>query len=71
MVNRWRKTIKGVTSRSSVDPLSELSSPFLKGANSALIVAIASGLFPKTNIGHSNNYGPNGPIRKKMGLVTL
>ena len=58
---------KGVMSRSSVDALSELCSPFLKGGNSAFIAAIASGLFPKTNIGHSNNYGPNGPNRKKMG----
>jgi len=47
-------------SQSSVDALSELSFPF--------IAAIASDLFPKkSNIGHSNNYGPNGPNRKRMG----
>ena len=50
--------------RSMVDALSELCSPFLKGANSAFIAAIASGLFHKPNMGHSNNYGPNG---NKMG----
>jgi len=38
---------KGVMSRSSVDALSELCSPFLKGGNSAFIAAIVSGLFPK------------------------
>ena len=59
--------IKGVLSRSSVDPLSELCSPLLKEGNSAFIAAIASDLFPKTNIGHSINYDPNGPNRKKMG----
>ena len=36
-----------------VDALSELCFPFLKGGNSAFIAAIASGLFHKTNIGHS------------------
>ena len=57
---------EGFMSRSSVDALSELCSPFLKGGNFAFIAAIASGLFPRTNIGHSNNYGPNGPNRKKI-----
>jgi len=34
------------------DPLSELYSPFLKGGNSALLAAIASGIFHKQiNIG--------------------
>jgi len=55
-------------SLSSIDALSELCSPFLKGGNSTFIAAIASSLFPKKmNIGHSNNYGLNGPNRKKMG----
>ena len=36
---------KGVMTRSSVDALLELCSPFLKGGNSAFITAIASGLF--------------------------
>jgi len=35
-------------SRSSVDALLELCSPFLNGGNSAFIVAIASGLFPQS-----------------------
>jgi len=58
------KYFKGVMTQSMVDPLSELCSPFLKGGNSAFIAAITSGLFHKTNIGHSNDYGPN---RNKMG----
>jgi len=58
-----RNLIKGVMSSSSVDALSELCSPFLKGGNSAFIAAIASGLFPKNEY-RSNNYGPN---RKKKG----
>ena len=62
--------IKGVKSRSSVDALSELSSLFLKGSSSAFIAGIASGLFPKTNIGHSNNFCPNGPKSKKWDLIT-
>jgi len=40
--------IKGVMTRSMVDALSGLCSPFLKGGNSAFIAAIASGLFPQT-----------------------
>jgi len=40
--------IKGVMSPSRVGALSELCSPFLKGGNSAFIVAIASGSFPKS-----------------------
>jgi len=38
--------IKGVMTRSIVDVLLELCSPFLKGGNSAFITAI--GLFPQT-----------------------
>ena len=53
--------------RSMVDALLELYFPSLKGGNSALIGAIASGLFHKPNIGHSNNYDPNGLNRNKMG----
>jgi len=49
---------------SLVDALSELCSPFLKGGNFTFIAVIASGLFHKTNIGHSNSYGPN---RNKKG----
>jgi len=37
--------VKGVMSRSRVDALSELCSPFLKGGNSVFIAAIVSGLF--------------------------
>jgi len=40
--------VRGVKPRSMVDALSELCSPFLNGGNSALIAAIASGLFPKS-----------------------
>jgi len=40
-------------SRSGVDTLSQLCPLFLKGDDSAFIAAIASGLLPKTNIGHS------------------
>ena len=36
--------IKGVMTRSMIDTLSELCSPFLKGGNSAFIAVIASGL---------------------------
>jgi len=57
--------VKGVMSRSRVDALSELGSAFLKGGNSIFNAAIGSGIFPKGEIGHSNNYGPNGPNRKK------
>jgi len=39
---------KGVMTRSIVDGLSELCSPFLKGGNSTFIAAIASGLFSQT-----------------------
>ena len=56
--------VKGVMFWSSLETLSELCSPFFKGGNSAFIATIVSGLFPKTNSGHSNNYGPN---RNKMG----
>jgi len=58
---------KGVLSRSMVAALSELCSLFLKGGNYTFIAAKASGLFPQTNIGHLNNYGPNGPNRKNTG----
>ena len=40
--------INGVMTRSMVDTLSELCSPFLKGGNSTFIAVIASGLFPQT-----------------------
>ena len=56
--------VKGTMSRSNVDALSELCSPFLKGGHSAFIAAITSGFFQKPNIDHLNNYGPN---RNKMG----
>jgi len=39
--------IKGVKTRSMVDALFELCSPFLKGGNSVFIAAIARGLFPQ------------------------
>jgi len=42
------QTIRGVLPRSMADIFSELCSPFLKGGNSILIAAIASGLFPQT-----------------------
>jgi len=57
-------------SRSMVDALSELYSPFLKGSKSTLLAAIVSGLFQKRNIDHSIYYGPNGPDRKKKELIT-
>ena len=38
---------KGVMTRSNVDVISELCTPFLKGGNSIFIAAIASGLFPQ------------------------
>jgi len=41
-------SFEGVMTRSIVDTLSELWSPFLKGGNSAFIAAIASG-FVSTN----------------------
>jgi len=41
-------SLKGVMTRSMVDALSELCSPFVKGGNSEFIAAIASGLFPET-----------------------
>jgi len=37
--------LKGVMTRSVVDALSDLCSPYLKGGNSSFIAAIASGLF--------------------------
>jgi len=40
--------VKGVMTRSMVEALSKLCSPFLKGGNFAFIAAIASGLFPQT-----------------------
>ena len=40
--------VKGVMTRSIIDVLSELGSPFLKGGNSAFITTIASGPFPQT-----------------------
>jgi len=52
-------------SRSRVDALSELCTPFLKGGNCAFIAVIASGLFHKMNIDHSHNYGLNRPRGKK------
>jgi len=63
------RDVKWVKPRSKVDALSKLCFPFLEGFNFAFIATIASGFFPKkkANIGHSNNYGPNGPNRNKMG----
>jgi len=43
-----KEFIKGVMTRSTVDAVLELCSPFLKGGNSEFIAAIASGLFPQT-----------------------
>ena len=40
--------LKGVKPRLRLDALAELCSPFLKGGNSAFIIAIANGLFPKS-----------------------
>ena len=59
--------LKGVMTRSMIDALSELRSPFSKGGSSAFIAAIARDLFHKLNIGPSNNYGPNGRHRNKIG----
>jgi len=42
------KQLEGVTTRSMVDVLSGLYSPFLKGDNSAFFAAIAIGLFQQT-----------------------
>jgi len=42
------ESFEGVMTRSIVDALSELCSPFLKGGNSTFIAAIASRLFPQT-----------------------
>ena len=42
------RAFKGVMSRSSVDALSKLCFPFLKGGNSAFIATVASSLFPKS-----------------------
>jgi len=42
------EVLKGVMTRSMVDALSELCSPYLKGGNSVFIGAIAIGLFPQT-----------------------
>jgi len=51
-----------------IDAFSELRSPFLKEGNSVPIAVIVSAVYSKKlNIGHSNNYGPNGPNRKKIG----
>jgi len=58
---------EGVTTRSMVDALSESCSPFLKGGDLALIAEIASGLFQNANISHSNNDGPTGTNRNKIG----
>ena len=44
----FESTIKGVMTRSMVDALSDLCSPFVKGGNFAFITAIASSLFPQT-----------------------
>jgi len=41
--------------------------PIPKGRQLHIIAALASGLFfQKANMGHSNNYCPNGPNRKKI-----
>ena len=47
LVIQENRVIKGVVTRSMVDALSELCSPFLKGGNSVFIVAIVSSLFPQ------------------------
>ena len=46
--NLPRASFKGVMTRSVVDALSELWSPFLNGGNSAFIAAMASGIFPQS-----------------------
>jgi len=66
-LRRERWIFKEAMTQSMVDALSELCSSFLKGGSSAFIAVIAGGLLPQKNIGHSNNYGPNGPNRYKMG----
>jgi len=63
--------LKGLWLRVMVDALSGLCSPFLKGGNSIFVAVVresASGFFHKTNIDHSNNYGPN---RNKIGSSLL
>jgi len=59
-------------SRSTVEALSELYSPFSKGGNFPFIAAIASGLFPKkANLGHPNNNGPDGKIEIKASYLLI
>jgi len=53
--------IKGVMTRSIVDTLSELCSPFLKGGNSAFITAIASGLLSQTEYRSLEQLWPKWP----------
>ena len=48
IITTFELGLKGVITWSIVDFLSQLCSPFLKGANSAFIAAIASGIFPQT-----------------------
>ena len=50
--------------RSMINALSELYSPFLKGGDSVFIAAIASGLFPQNEYRSLENYGP------KWDLIT-
>ena len=44
---QFKYNFKGVMTRSLVEALLELCSPFLKGGNFVFIAAIASGLFPQ------------------------
>jgi len=53
--------------RSMVNALSELCSPFLKGDNSAFIAEIASGLFPKPNV---SSRITTAQIEIKLDLIT-
>jgi len=64
VLNLLGKLFKEVMSWSRVDALSVA---FFVPFDSAFIAAMASGLFLQNNIGHSNNYGPNGP-NKKNGI---
>jgi len=54
--------------RSMVDALSELCSPFLKRGKSAFIAAIASGLFPQTE--YRLNTAQMAQIEIRWGLIT-
>jgi len=62
--------IRGVMSQLSIGALLELCSPFLKGGYATFIVAVSSRLFPKTNIGHLNNYARMVQIERTWDLIT-